>query len=254
MRALLIVLDSVGVGSAPDAAKYGDRGADTLGHIFIHTPQLALPNLFSLGLGEVLSGHVTDDRADTKHLQASYGRMRESSAGKDTTTGHWELAGALLDEPFATFEKFPARLVEAIEQEAKVKFIGNYARSGTAILQELGEEHFKTGKPILYTSADSVMQIAAHGDVVPLKRLYEICRVARRRCTSYRIGRVIARPFAGEPGSFQRTGKRHDYSMVPPRTVLNAISEAGFVVEGVGKIGDIFCAQRDHALASHRLE
>lgn len=243
MRALLIVLDSVGVGSAPDAAKYGDRGADTLGHIFIHSPALALPALFSLGLGEVLAGNVHANGGGAEPntgLRASYGRMRERSAGKDTTTGHWELAGAALSEPFATFEKFPARLVESIEQEAKVEFIGNYAQSGTTILEELGAEHCKTGKPILYTSADSVMQIAAHENVVPLKRLYEICRIARRLCNPHRIGRVIARPFSGEPGNFQRTSKRHDYSIVPPRTVLNAISEAGIVVEGVGKIGDIF--------------
>lgn len=243
MRALLIVLDSVGVGSAPDAARYGDRGADTLGHIFAHKPDLALPALFSLGLGEVLAGHVHpggSENLPAGKVKASYGRMRERSAGKDTTTGHWEIAGVVLDEPFPTFEKFPPRLVEAIEQEARVEFIGNYAQSGTTILEQLGAEHCATGRPILYTSADSVLQIAAHEDVVPLRRLYEICRAARRVCNFYRIGRVIARPFIGKPGNFIRTPNRHDYSAVPPRTALNAISEAGFVVEGVGKIGDIF--------------
>jgi phosphopentomutase len=227
MRALLIVLDSVGVGGAPDAAKYGDRGADTLGHIFAH-----------LGLGEILAGRV--DGGGNKEIKASYGRMREQSAGKDTTTGHWEMAGAVLDEPFAVFEKFPARLVEAIEAEAKVQFIGNHPASGTTVLEELGAEHCRTQKPILYTSADSVMQIAVHGEVVSLKRLYEICRIARRHCNAYRIGRVIARPFVGTSGAFRRTAGRHDYSIVPPRTVLNAISESGFVVQGVGKIGDIY--------------
>lgn len=240
MRALLIVLDSLGIGNAPDAAKYGDHGADTLGHIFIHKPDFALPTLFSLGLGEVLSGQMREDHVEAKNLRASYGRMRELSAGKDTTTGHWELAGAVLDEPFATFEKFPPRLVEAIQREARTEFLGNYAQSGTAILAELGAHHCATGKPILYTSADSVMQIAAHEAVMPPKRLYEICRVARRHCNPHRIARVIARPFTGEPGNYQRTARRHDYSIVPPRTVLNAISEAGLVVEGVGKIGDIF--------------
>lgn len=238
MRALLIVLDSVGVGGAPDAEQYGDRGADTLGHIFLHRSELSLPALFSLGLGEVLAGNLHD--APAQKIGASYGRMRERSAGKDTTTGHWEIAGVILNEPFTTFEKFPLHLVEAIERQAKVEFIGNYAQSGTAILSELGDAHVKTGKPILYTSADSVMQIAAHEDVIPLKRQYEICRIARRHCNAYRIGRVIARPFIGKKGKFVRSAARHDYSMVPPRTILNAISEAGIAVEGVGKIADIF--------------
>jgi phosphopentomutase len=166
--------------------------------------------------------------------------MRAKSAGKDTTTGHWEIAGAILKEPFAVFERFPDHLVEAIQREAKVEFIGNCSKSGTTILDELGPEHLSTGKPILYTSADSVMQIAAHEEVIPTRKLYDICRIARRHCTAHRIGRVIARPFLGKPGAFKRTAARHDYSMVPPRTVLNAISEAGLVVQGVGKIGDIF--------------
>ena len=256
MRALLIVLDSVGVGHAPDAASYHDRGADTLGHIFAHNPKLKLPTLFSLGLGEILAGHVREnhhENSDAK-FSASYGRMREKSIGKDTTTGHWEIAGVVLEEGFTVFEKFPAQLVGAIGHEAKTSFLGNCAASGTAIMEELGREHCKTGQPILYTSADSVMQIAAHEDVVPVKRLYEICRIARRHCNPYRIGRVIARPFTGEPGNFARTSRRHDYSMTPPRTILNAISEAGLVVEGVGKIGDIFARSgitRSHPTASN---
>lgn len=238
MRALLIVLDSVGCGHAPDAAAYGDEGADTLGHIFAAQPTLHLPNLFSLGLWKTISGDVLDSRSlDT---QASWGRMRETSAGKDTTTGHWEIAGAVLDRAFGTFEKFPPELLRAIEQEASVEFIGNYPQSGTTILDELGAEHVRTGKPIVYTSADSVLQVAAHESVIPLKRLYEICRIARRHCDPHRIGRVIARPFVGEPGSWKRTSGRHDFSMVPPPTVLNALSDAGRTVHGVGKISDIF--------------
>jgi len=238
MRALLLVLDSVGCGHAPDAAAYGDEGANTLGHIFAARPQLDLPTLFSLGLWKILTADVLDHRS--RGTIASFGRMRERSAGKDTTTGHWEIAGAVLDEAFATFPTFPPELISAIERDARVEFIGNYASSGTTVLEELGAEHVRTGKPILYTSADSVIQIAAHESVVPIKRLYEICRVARRHADAWRIGRVIARPFEGEPGSFKRTSRRHDFSMLPPPTVLNAIAETGLRVEGVGKISDIF--------------
>jgi phosphopentomutase len=238
MRALLIVLDSVGCGQAPDAAAYGDEGADTLGHIFAAQPALDLPALFSLGLWKIITADVLDRRS--LGTIASFGRMREKSAGKDTTTGHWEIAGAILDKPFSTFAKFPDELIRAIEREARVGFIGNYPQSGTVILDELGPEHIRTGKPILYTSADSVIQIAAHERVIPRKRLYEICRIARRHADAYRIGRVIARPFEGEAGAFRRTAGRHDFSMVPPRTVLDAIAETGMRVEGVGKISDIF--------------
>ncbi|MGB8168694.1 MAG: phosphopentomutase [Chthoniobacteraceae bacterium] len=233
MRALLLVLDSVGCGHAPDAAAYGDEGADTLGHIFAATPGLALPTLDSLGLGRIIG-------RDGSSPRASWGRMREKSAGKDTTTGHWEIAGAVLSEPFATFEKFPRELIAPIETEAGVEFIGNYPQSGTVILEELGAEHLRTSQPILYTSADPVLQIAAHESVIPLDRLYEICKIARRHCDAWRVGRVIARPFAGEPGAFRRTSGRHDYSMLPPRTVLNVIAESSRTVEGVGKISDIF--------------
>jgi phosphopentomutase len=238
MRALLLVLDSVGCGHAPDAAAYGDEGADTLGHIFAAQPQLTLPALFSLGLWKILTADVLDHRS--RDTIASFGRMRERSAGKDTTTGHWEIAGSILNEAFATFPSFPPELISAIERDARVEFIGNYASSGTTVLEELGAEHLRTGQPILYTSADSVIQIAAHENVIPVKRLYEICRVARRHADAWRIGRVIARPFEGEPGSFKRTSRRHDFSMVPPPTVLNAIAETGLRVAGVGKISDIF--------------
>jgi phosphopentomutase len=169
--------------------------------------------------------------------------MEERSAGKDTTTGHWELAGVILDVPFAVFAKFPYELVRAIEHEAGVKFIGNYAQSGTTILEELGAEQIRTGHPVLYTSADSVLQIAAHEDVIPIPKLYEICEIARRQGDRYRIGRVIARPFDGAPGNFRRTARRHDYSMKPPRTVLNAICEANLPILAVGKISDIFAGE-----------
>ena len=237
MRALLIVLDSVGIGDAPDAANYGDEGADTLGHILEQSPQLALPTLCSLGLPELstIAGRQT--------YRATYGKMQARSAGKDTTTGHWEIAGIILEEAFAVFERFPDELVQEIECEAEVQFIGNYAQSGTTILAELGAEHVRTGKPILYTSADSVLQIAAHEGVVPVAQLYRICEVARKHANEARIGRVIARPFDGEMGHFRRTARRHDYSMKPPRSVLNAISESDREVIGIGKIHDIFAGE-----------
>lgn len=241
MRALLLVLDSVGVGDAPDAAKYGDEGADTLGHIFERMPELHLPHLNSLGLGRLLTGRAASLATE---LRASFGRMTERSAGKDTTTGHWEIAGVILEEPFATFARFPDALVRQIERVAGVEFIGNFARSGTTILEELGAEHLRTGRPILYTSADSVLQIAAHEEIISVERLYEICRHAREVANAYRIGRVIARPFVGAPGHFKRTAGRHDFSLLPPRTVLDAISEAGFPVTAVGKINDIFAGRK----------
>jgi phosphopentomutase len=235
-RALLVVLDSAGIGHAPDADAYGDADANTLGHIFDQMPALTLPNLCSLGLPELMDGGI----ARAGEYRASYGRMNERSAGKDTTTGHWELAGATLSEPFAVFERFPDELVQQIEHEAGVEFIGNFACSGTTVLEQLGAEHVRTARPILYTSADSVLQIAAHEQVIPIERLYEICSIARRHADDARIGRVIARPFEGESPKFKRTSRRHDFSMKPPRTVLNAISDGGVAVKGVGKISDIF--------------
>jgi phosphopentomutase len=241
VRALVLVLDSVGNGGAPDADKYGDEGANTLGHILGQSPELRLPNLESLGLGEVVPAYRSNRSYAT--YKGSYGVMQERSAGKDTTTGHWEIAGVILEEPFATFARFPDELVRAIERDAGVQFIGNHAQSGTTILQELGAEHVRTGKPILYTSADSVLQIAAHEQVIRIDRLYDICTVARQHADRFRIGRVIARPFTGAEGNFLRTGRRHDFSMEPPRTVLNAISENGHAVIGVGKISDIFAGR-----------
>jgi phosphopentomutase len=175
----------------------------------------------------------------TDEFRASFGRVRERSVGKDTTTGHWEIAGVILQEQFATFERFPDELVEKIEHTAGVHFIGNCARNGTVILDELGAEHLRTGNP-LYTSADSVLQIAAHEEILPVERLFEICQFARRAADRYQIGRVIARPFVGAPGNLKRTTHRHDFSMRPPRTVLDALREQGIPVIGVGKINDIF--------------
>ena len=233
-RALLLVLDSVGCGAAPDADKYGDAGANTLGHIYERVPGFSLPNLEQLGLAAILG------RAGAPSPTASFGRMRERSVGKDTTTGHWEIAGASQAEPFATFDAFPRELLEPIEKDGGVQFIGNYPRSGTTILEELGAEHLRTGHPIVYTSADSVLQIAAHERVFPLPRLYALCESARQHCDRWRIGRVIARPFHGEPGAFQRNAARHDYAMQPPPTILNALQEAGYRTAGIGKISDIF--------------
>jgi phosphopentomutase len=187
-----------------------------------------------MGLGKIMK----DGAGDT--VRASYGRMRPSSAGKDSTTGHWELAGVVLDEPFAVFDRFPHELVEAIETESGARFLGNCVASGTDIIQRLGHEHLKTQHPILYTSADSVLQIAAHEQMMPVERLYDICRVARQHADNYRIGRVIARPFTGSPEKFTRTPRRHDFSIQPPRTVLNSIREAGFPVTAIGKTSDLF--------------
>lgn len=240
-RALVIVLDSVGVGHAPDAAAYGDTGANTLGHILQQIPDLPLPTLRRLGLDIALDLAADKNTGAVPEL-GSVGVMTELSAGKDTTTGHWEIAGAVLEKPFAVFDQFPPELVTAIEQEAGVTFIGNKASSGTIILDELGAQHVATGHPILYTSADSVLQIAAHEQVIPLQRLYEICHIARRLSDPYAIGRVIARPFSGTVPYYQRTPNRHDYSLIPPRTVLNELKDAGLPVIGVGKISDIFAA------------
>ena len=234
-RALLLVLDGVGCGAAPDADAYGDRGADTLGHVLAGCPQ-PLPVLTRLGLR-----HVLGDAHGA--AEACWGRMRPRSAGKDSTTGHWELAGAVLDRPFATFSAFPDALVRAIEAEAGVRFIGNRAASGTEIIEALGEAHRRTDAPILYTSADSVLQIAAHEAVMAAPALDALCRIARRHADAWRIGRVIARPFAGAPGGYRRTAGRHDYAMEPPPTVLDALVEAGTTVVGIGKVADLFAGR-----------
>lgn len=244
-RALLIILDSVGCGHAPDSAEFGDAGSNTLGHLFEHIPNFELPNLASLGLYDAMRSldESFPRRSSEKHPNADHTTMCETSVGKDTTTGHWEIAGKVLDEPFATFEQFPDDLVEEIATAGETGFIGNVAASGTEILTRLGEEHIRTNKPILYTSADSVLQIAAHEKHFGLERLYRLCQTARDTLDKrgIRIGRVIARPFIGERATdFQRTSNRHDYSLQPPRTILNRLQDAGIPTIGVGKIHDIF--------------
>lgn len=241
-RALLIVLDSVGCGNAPDAAEYGDEGADTLGHLFEKVPDLELPALTSLGLYRLL-GRKTEvsPREGSKAF-----RLTETSAGKDTTTGHWEFMGCRIEEPFFTCESFPAEFMAELESATGTKFLGNKVASGTEILVELGESHCETGHPILYTSADSVLQIAAHEDVFGLEKLLEICRQARELLDrkGMKVGRVIARPFLGDGAdSFSRTENRHDYSLTPEKTVLNRLREDGVTVTGVGKISDIFAGE-----------
>ena len=239
-KAILIVLDSVGIGELPDAADYGDRGADTLGHI-VNTCHPHLPNLMEMGLGCIdeisFVGAVSSPTA-------SYGKLKEVSAGKDTTTGHWEIAGVQLPRPFPTFPNgFPQDFIDRFEAAVGRGTLGNKPASGTAILDELGEAHMATGKLIVYTSADSVFQIAAHEDVVPLPELYRCCEIARSMLVGeLEVGRVIARPFVGErAGTFRRTGGRRDFSAVPPTTMLDLLQAAGKTVYAVGKIEDIFC-------------
>lgn len=243
-RVIIIMLDSCGVGEAFDAADYGDIGSDTLGHTAEVVGGLELPNFQRAGLGNLHGSIRGVPPAD--HPTMAYGRLQERSAGKDSTTGHWEVAGIITHDPQATYTDtgFPDELVEAIEREAGIEFIGNHAASGTVILDELGAEHLETGKPILYTSADSVFQVAAHADVISVEELYRICRIARAHCDDYRIGRVIARPFIGEPGSFKRTYDRQDFA-VPPHspTLLDHAKAAGLSVYGIGKIKDLFAGE-----------
>ncbi len=242
-RVLLIVLDSVGIGALPDAGEYGDAGANTLLHVARGVGGLNVPNLQNLGLGNILPvpGVDASDRP-----RAAFGKMQEKSAGKDTTTGHWEMAGVVLTQPFPTYpDGFPQEIIGPFEEKIGRKVLGNKMASGTEIIEELGKEHMETGCPIVYTSADSVFQIAAHEEVIPVEELYRMCRVARELLTGeHGVGRVIARPFAGEPGSFQRTARRHDFSLEPPeKTVLELVTEAGKDVMAVGKIKDIFAGR-----------
>ncbi|MEK6608203.1 MAG: phosphopentomutase [Myxococcota bacterium] len=238
-RAVLIVLDGVGCGAAPDAASYGDANANTLAHTATAVGGLHLPNLAAWGLGRITA---IDGVPPAPSPRAAVGRMREASAGKDTTTGHWEMCGLVTREPFATFPRgFPAELVDAFTRAVGRGVLGNKAASGTAIIDELGAEHLRSGKLILYTSGDSVFQIAAHGDVVPVSDLHAICEKARRLCDPWRIARVIARPFVGEPGAFRRTYDRRDFAMPPPgETLCDRLAAAGVPVVGIGKIPDIF--------------
>ncbi len=249
-RAILVVLDGVGAGANPDAHAYGDDGASSLEHCALAIGGLALPNLGSIGLGNITPILGTPPTSDAR---GAYGRMAEKGAGKDSTTGHWEITGVVLQKPLPTYPHgFPADLVAAFEQAIGRKVIGNKPASGTEIIKELGEEHVRTGYPILYTSADSVFQVAAHQDVIPLAELYHICEIARGMLTGENaVGRVIARPFIGEPGSFRRTEHRRDFSLAPlGTTLLDLLKASGKEVIGIGKIEDLFAGrgltQRDH--------
>ncbi len=240
MKIVTVVLDSVGLGYLPDAPDFGDEGADTLDHTVLKTG-IELPNLARLGLGHVPGVHTLP--LENEPLGA-WGRMKEVNPGKDSSTGHWEFVGIHLDHPFRTFpEGFPEELMEKFSRAIGGRgWLLNKPYSGTDAIRDYGEEHLKTGKPIVYTSADSVFQIATHTDVVPLETLYEWCEKARELLTGeYAVARVIARPFAGEPGHFYRLNdKRHDYALVPPDNVLDAIKAAGYDVVGVGKIPDLY--------------
>ncbi|AOH55592.1 phosphopentomutase [Peribacillus muralis] len=240
-RIFVVVMDSVGIGEAPDADLFGDKGSDTLGHIAEEMNGLHMPNLAKLGLG-----NIRDIKGIDKAQQplAYYTKMKEASTGKDTMTGHWEIMGLNISTPFKVFPNgFPELLVNELEAKMGRGIIGNVPASGTEIIEKLGEEHMKTGALIVYTSADSVLQIAAHEDIVPIEELYKVCEIAREvtMADEYKVGRVIARPFTGEPGSFKRTPNRHDYALKPfNRTVMDELKDSGFDVLAIGKISDIF--------------
>jgi len=242
-RAIVLVLDSVGVGELPDAAAYGDVGSNTLGNTSRAVGGLTMPNLGAMGLG-----NITDVAgvAPVSNATASFGRCAELSAGKDTTTGHWEMVGMQLDCPFPTYPNgFPPEVMDAWTRETGLGWLGNYPASGTVIIQDLGDEHVATGNPIIYTSADSVFQIAAHEDVIPIEELYRLCEIARTRvCVGENaVGRIIARPFIGpdETGTYVRTHRRRDFALAPSEpTTLDLLQDAGVPTYGVGKIGDIF--------------
>jgi len=246
-RVTWIVLDSVGIGEMPDAAAYGDVGSDTLGNI-ARKRTLNLPNLAKLGLGNIKPlAHV--DPADRP--SAAFGRCALASPGKDTTTGHWEMAGIHLAKPFPLYMNgFPPEIMQEFERRIGRGTLGNYAASGTEIIKELGEEHMRTGMPIIYTSADSVFQVAAHEEVIPLWELYKICETAREMLRGpYEVGRVIARPFIGGPGHFTRTPNRHDYAVPPPKgMLLDQLEAVGIRIFSVGKIFDVFLGRgiQDH--------
>ncbi|MCL6570483.1 MAG: phosphopentomutase [Bacillus sp. (in: Bacteria)] len=240
-RIFIIVMDSVGIGEAPDAEKFGDTGSDTIGHIAERMNGLTMPNMSKLGLSNIRE--IKGIEKAEKPL-AFYTKMMESSNGKDTMTGHWEIMGLNIQTPFRVFpDGFPRELLSELETRTGRKIIGNKPASGTEILVELGEEHMKTGALIVYTSADSVLQIAAHEEIVPIEEQYEICKIARELTLDekYMVGRVIARPFLGEPGNFKRTPNRHDYALKPfDRTVMNELKDSGLDVIAIGKIADIY--------------
>ena len=240
-RIFLIVLDSVGIGEAPDADKFNDLGSNTLGHIAEHMGGLNMPNMAKLGLSNIreIAGIPIQEQP-----LSFYTKMQEASNGKDTMTGHWEIMGLNIQQPFRVFpDGFPSELLNALEEKTGRKIIGNKPASGTEILDELGEEHMNTGALIVYTSADSVLQIAAHEEIVPIDELYKICELARELTLDekYMVGRVIARPFIGVPGNFTRTANRHDYALKPfDRTVMNELKDSGYDVLAIGKISDIY--------------
>ena len=240
-RAIVIIIDGVGVGELPDAEKYGDTGSDTLGNLARETNGLSLPNLEKLGLGCI---HPIKNVKCRENPIGSYGKLAELSPGKDSTTGHWELGGLVLDNPFPTYPAgFPDEILNLFTQKTGLKIIGNYAASGTEIIKELGEEHLKTGKPIIYTSADSVFQIAAHNDVIPLERLYEICEISREILQgNHAVARVIARPFVGKnKDDFVRTRYRRDFSLKPTgETLLKKLYKSHIPTIAIGKINDLY--------------
>ncbi|UOR12396.1 phosphopentomutase [Halobacillus amylolyticus] len=240
-RVFLIVMDSVGIGEAPDSEKFNDKGAHTLGHIAEHMNGLSMPNMEKLGLGNIRPVQGIEKVA---HPKAHYTTMAEASNGKDTMTGHWEIMGLYIDKPFRTFpDGFPDELLNKIKEKTGRGVVGNEPASGTEIIKDLGQHHVETGDLIVYTSADSVLQIAAHEEVVPPEELYEICEYAREltRDEKYMVGRVIARPFIGKSGEFERTSNRHDYALKPfGRTVMNHMADADLDVIALGKISDIY--------------
>lgn len=238
-RIIILVMDSVGIGHAPDAANFNDEGANTLGHIEATAGLIHCPTLRSLGLA-----NIADIKTDEIPVMGAYGKMEEVSTGKDTTSGHWEMMGHPVTVPFPTFyDGFPKELMDTFTKETGYGYLGNEVASGTEIIERLGVEHMKTGKPIVYTSADSVFQIAAHEDVIPLEDLYRMCGITRNKvCVGdYYVGRIIARPFIGKPGHFVRTSNRHDYSRMPEhRMVQQELQAAQIPTVAVGKIGDIY--------------
>lgn len=238
-RIIILVMDSVGIGHAPDAAKFNDEGSNTLGHIEATAGLIHCPTLRSLGLA-----NIAEIKTDETPVMGAYGKMEEVSTGKDTTSGHWEMMGHPVTVPFPTFyDGFPKELMDTFTKETGYGYLGNEVASGTEIIERLGVEHMKTGKPIVYTSADSVFQIAAHEDVIPLEDLYRMCEITRNKvCVGdYYVGRIIARPFIGKPGHFVRTSNRHDYSRMPEhRMVQQELQAAQIPTVAVGKIGDIY--------------
>jgi len=242
-RVILMIMDSAGIGELPDAAKYGDAGVNTLGHTAEAVGGLKVPNMAALGLGNIAPLTGVEPVPEPK---GCFGKMAEVSEGKDTTTGHWEIAGCILERAFPTYPNgFPREVIEEFEARIGRKTLGNVVASGTVIIEELGAEHMKTGYPIVYTSADSVFQIAAHEEIIPIEEQYRMCEVAREMLKGeHAVGRVIARPFLGQPGAFKRTEGRHDFSLKPIKpTILDKLAERGLGVMAVGKIKDIYAGQ-----------